>query len=116
MACMPVLRPPLAKLKNRARRAYDLWQWRALRKVTAEYSSHIDSYHSNRGDIAIGLAIQDLLKDFDPKVDFEIKEIGWKRLDANIVHDINENADMFIIGGGGYFHGGTEGKIFRLCH
>jgi polysaccharide pyruvyl transferase WcaK-like protein len=116
LACTPIIRAPLAKLRNRARRAYDLWQWRARRKVTAEYSSHIDYKHSNRGDIAIGCAIQALIKNYDPTVDFEIKEVGWHSLSADIVHDINKNADMFVVGGGGYFYAGTEGKIFRLCH
>lgn len=116
LACTPVIRSPFAKLKNRVRRAYDFWQWRALRNVTAHYSSHSKYKNSNRGDIAIGYAIQSLIKNHEPELDFCIKEIGWHDLNTEIIEIINETADIFVIGGGGYFHAGTDGKIFQLCY
>jgi polysaccharide pyruvyl transferase WcaK-like protein len=105
---MPLRRPPMAWLRNRARRGLDRLAWRVGRDVAFHYSTYEDRAQSNVGDIAIRLASVQLLRAALGKV--EIREISWAgpRPDAEW---INANASLFIIGGGGYLQIDDQGHL-----
>lgn len=85
---------------------------------------HLDVYHyetarglndnSNRGDIAIRLAIkQQLTKAFAPRpVNF--REVRWGELTDDTAEEINHACDIFVIGGGGYIFVKADGAVGHM--
>ena len=71
--------------------------------------------NSNRGDIAIRMAVRaQLAEAFAPRA-LKFIEIGWGHLNADAVAHINESCDLFVISGGGYIFldgDGTGGARF----
>ena len=100
-------------LRNRARRAFDFAQWRALGRVRFQHYSYADREFSNLGDIAIRIAIEeDLRRTFAP-AGVEFIEYGFGDLNADVVERANREADLFVITGGAYIHYNSEGSINR---
>ncbi|MGH9612391.1 MAG: polysaccharide pyruvyl transferase family protein, partial [Bryobacteraceae bacterium] len=100
-------------LRNRARRAFDFAQWRALGRVRFQHYSYADREFSNAGDIAIRIAIEeDLQRAFAP-TEVEFIEYGFGDLNAEVVERANREADLFVITGGAYIHYNSEGSINR---
>ena len=96
---------------------------RSLDRVATKLSHrlHLDVYHyqtahglsghSNRGDIAIRIAIkQQLAKAFAPRpVNF--REVAWGDLTDETAKEINHSCDIFVIGGGGYIFLNADGSL-----
>lgn len=73
---------------------------------------HLEAYHymvasslsdnSNRGDIAIRMAVREqLTAAFAPRP-LTFTELGWGTLTASSVSEANKSCQLFVIGGGGY--------------
>ena len=85
---------------------------------------HLDIYHyetaaglgrnSNRGDIAIRMAIkQQLQKAFAPRP-VAFLEVQWGELTGDKIEEINRSCDIFVIGGGGYIFLNTDGSVGHM--
>ena len=85
---------------------------------------HLDLYHygavqgirnhSNRGDIAIRMAIkQQLTKAFAPRP-VAFLEVKWGELTDDAVERINHSCDIFVIGGGGYMFINASGSVGHM--
>jgi polysaccharide pyruvyl transferase WcaK-like protein len=77
-------------------------------------AAHGQGNHSNRGDIAIRIAIkQQLAKAFAPRpVNF--LEVRWGELDDKTAEEINHSCDIFVIGGGGYIFLNADGAVGHM--
>jgi polysaccharide pyruvyl transferase WcaK-like protein len=106
----PLRRGPAARLRNRARRALDLAQWRAGIAPKLHFSSWQDAEHTNRGDSAIRLASEQLLRAaFDDAA--RIETIGWDDMASLDTARVNAEACLFVLGGGGYFAVHAGGRL-----
>ena len=102
-------RPPVARLRNRLRRAADWLAWRAGFRDTLHYSTYQDHIDTNRGDSAIRIASTQVLREaFGP--DADVEEIAWFEL-ADRADWIVAHADLFVIGGGGYYFLDEDGRL-----
>ncbi len=89
---LPIRRGPVAWLRNRARRALDMWGIGA-----PHFSTWQDAQNTNRGDSAIRIASLQLLRQaFGGEV--QVEAIGWDEVLA--VDPARVGA--FVLGGGGY--------------
>ncbi|HKU55379.1 MAG TPA: polysaccharide pyruvyl transferase family protein, partial [Rhizomicrobium sp.] len=95
---------------------------RALTRLSGRL--HLDSYHyetaqqlrnnSNRGDIAIRMAIrQQLTKAFAPSP-VRFMEVKWGGLTDFAAAEINACCDIFVIGGGGYMFLNADGSVGHM--
>jgi len=111
----PLRRGRVGWLRNRARRALDLLQWRLMRLLgTAPPALHFSTWQdvdrSNRGDAAIRVASEALLRDaFGPAT--PIEAIGWDELAGLDPDAISARARLFVLGGGGYFAVRAGGRL-----
>ncbi len=102
---------PLKKAKGLVRNTAN---WLASR-VTGRL--HLIPYHyetviaTNRGDIAIGESIEELL--LDAGIADQIMKVTWGTLSDEIVSRINDECRLFIIGGGGYIFLNGSGQLNR---
>jgi polysaccharide pyruvyl transferase WcaK-like protein len=66
--------------------------------------------NSNRGDLAIRMAIRSQLElAFAPRP-IHFLEVGWGRLTQQSINHINRHADLFVIAGGGYIFVNGDGS------
>lgn len=119
--------------KEESRREIRPWP-RRLRSLTKysldrvatklSHRLHLDLYHyeaaqgirndSNRGDIAIRMAIkQQLTKAFAPR-SVTFLEVKWGELTEDAIERINHSCDMFVIGGGGYMFLNANGSVGHM--
>jgi len=107
----PVRRQGAALLRNRLRRVADHLLWRLWRRWTFHPWTYTDATGSNKGDISIRMAIRQLLEARAGSDTIEIREISWGELTPEAVDAINQDGDIFIIGGGAYLFFSEEGAI-----
>src|SRR5262245_25115260 len=66
----------MGRVRNRARRAFELARWRFSQVWRGHYSDFEDTLHNNRGDISIRVAVRDqLLSLLSGRP--EIVEVAW---------------------------------------
>jgi polysaccharide pyruvyl transferase WcaK-like protein len=105
----PVLRSLEGSVRNRLRRVYDALMWSHLDKFTLDYWVYEERWNSNVGDIAIRLAIIELLRaTFGTNTEFF--SLQWRELSDDTVREINDTCSLFIVGGSGYFHLDDQGN------
>jgi polysaccharide pyruvyl transferase WcaK-like protein len=111
----PLRRGLVGWLRNRARRALDLLQWRLMRRLgtappALHFSTWQDADRCNRGDAAIRVASEALLRRaFGPAA--PIEAIGWDELAGRDPDEISARARLFVLGGGGYFSVRAGGRL-----
>ena len=77
-------------------------------------AAHGSSGYSNRGDIAIRIAIkQQLTKAFAPRL-VNFREVRWGELTDDTIEEINHSCDIFVIGGGGYIFVNANGAVGHM--
>jgi polysaccharide pyruvyl transferase WcaK-like protein len=112
------IRPWSRRLKSLTKHSLDRLATRLSRRL------HLDVYHyeiahglcnnSNRGDIAIRMAIkQQLTKAFAPRP-VAFLEVKWGELTDDTVEEINHSCDIFVIGGGGYMFLTANGSVGHM--
>ena len=107
----PLSRSWLGHLRAGTLRTRDRVLWKLSGSCSFEYYSWRRFEYTNRGDIAIREAVKQLLAErSDNAVLF--RELDWGDLrDANL-SQINTEADLFVICGGGYvFRQGADGEF-----
>jgi len=93
------LEPP--SLKRIAVQLLDI-AWAFLARRVSTHFYHWEVRNSNKGDIAIRLAItEQLVRAFHP-VPVEIEQLQWGNLTAERAAAINRDFDLCVIGGSGY--------------
>ncbi len=106
----PIPRTRWQQVRTRVRRHLDRLGWTTRAGQPVHYSAHVDHYETNRGDIAIRLASRELLVQvFGAGTEFI--EIGWSEVPDLDPDEINARADLFVIGGGGYFYFNSAGAL-----
>ena len=85
---------------------------------------HLDVYHyetahglsnnSNRGDIAIRMAIKQQLSDAFAPRRVAFLEVKWGELTGDRIEEINRSCDIFVIGGGGYVFVNADGSVGHM--
>ena len=108
-------RPALQKLKSTIKNGLNRFATRVSGSLILEDYHYLGAKgladNSNRGDIAIAIAIrQEISKIFIP-VPVDFIEYSWGSIDSNAVKKINRNCDLFIIAGGGYIFIDSVGHI-----
>jgi polysaccharide pyruvyl transferase WcaK-like protein len=104
----------LKRLRNTVRRQVDLKRWEYTGVLRAHYSTFENQKNSNIGDIAVGIAVHQQLAShwsLDPQ---DIVEVAWGELNSALIDRINDEADVFVIGGSGYLHCGANGQLSPL--
>ena len=115
----PLVRPPYQRAKSTVRNAANrLW-------TNLSGRLQIDDFHyqvandlddnSNRGDIAIRIAVRQQISEAVGQGRVEFVELKWGSLTSEIVDKINNECDLFVISGGGYlfiFGDGSGGRSF----
>jgi polysaccharide pyruvyl transferase WcaK-like protein len=110
MEFRPVQRSRVLWLRNRARRAVNWMRFASGLGMDFHFTSYEDHHSTNRGDIAIRLASCELLREaFGTAI--EIIEIGWDEVTGLDADAINAHADLFVIGGGGYYFLDRAGRL-----
>lgn len=108
--CRPVLRTPLARLRNRARRAADMALWAGLGQWQFHFSTYEERTNTNRGDAGIRIASRALIEQaFGGHA--QVIELGWADFDEAAVDRLNAQADLFVVGGGGYYFCDQAGRL-----
>ncbi|MBC7951779.1 MAG: polysaccharide pyruvyl transferase family protein [Rhodospirillaceae bacterium] len=108
--CRPLSRTPLARLRNRARRAADMALWTGMGQWQFHFSTYEDRANTNRGDSAIRLASRALIEQaFGDRA--QIIELGWADFDEAAAERLNAQADLFVVGGGGYYFCDQSGRL-----
>jgi len=115
----PLVRPPYQRAKSTVRHAANrLWTNLSGRLQVDDFhyqvANDLDD-NSNRGDIAIRLAVRQQILDAVGQRQVEFVELKWGGLTNEIVDRINEECDLFVISGGGYifiFGDGSGGRSF----
>lgn len=115
----PFVRPPIQRAKSTVRHVLDRL------RTSLSGRLHVNDFHyqvaksladnSNRGDIAIRLAVREQIVSVAGHHPVEFVEVEWGRLTPEIVCDINDSCDLFVIAGGGYlfiFGDGSGGRSF----
>jgi len=106
----PIRRSALGWLRNRAERWWDLVAWRFGATWPFHYSTYLDRRDTNRGDSAIRRASVQLLRQaYAGRV--AVTEFGWDDIDEQFVERANQQADLVMIAGGGYFFFDANGNL-----
>jgi len=100
-----------ARLKRLAVQVRDWCAWSWNRSFLFRSSHYARTSYSNRGDIAIKLAIRELLQDSFAGHAVEFIETEWGRLDAAQLQHIQKDVDLFVIAGGGYWVFNRDRKL-----
>lgn len=99
------------KLKRTVRQTLDWAAWALLKKFTFRAYNYTERGYCNRGDIAIKLAIKELLQQGFHDYELEFVETEWGKLSKGALDDINRQADLFVIAGGGYWVFNEQGRL-----
>jgi lipopolysaccharide exporter len=106
----PIRRNSFARLRNHLRRKFDSLKLFSGLPMRLHYSAWLDYENTNRGDIAIRVASRQLIASaFGGNVEFI--EISWDEVQQIEASWINERADLFVIGGGGYYFLDASGRL-----
>jgi len=108
-SCVPIRRGYAARIRNRLRRVLDLAVWRVFGRWNAHYSTFKDSINTNRGDIAVRLAVKKhLLEAFgDQTVCFT--ELAWGEL--HIARRLSPPPHLVVLAGGGFLFADHAGRL-----
>jgi len=111
-------KPLLRRLKSLVKNSLDRWLTRFSGRL------HLDLYHyetargfggeSNRGDIAIRMAIKQQLVDAFAPRPVRFYEVKWGDLSDAVAEDVNRCCDLFVIGGGGYMFLKSDGSAGHM--
>ena len=93
----------LARAKIALHRLLDWSAWLVLGKFQFKGYNYARREYSNRGDIAIKLAIKELLRAQFADADVTFTESEWGNLSDLTVREINAQAALFVVAGGGYW-------------
>jgi len=114
-----VVRPTFQRIKSTVRNEFDsLSTFLSGRFQLNDFHYQVANNladNSNRGDIAIRLAVRQQISAALGEREADFVELGWGRLTDEIVERVNRQCDLFIISGGGYLfiHGdGAGGASF----
>ena len=77
-------------------------------------TAHGVSNHSNRGDIAIRMAIKQQLRNAFAPRRVAFLEVKWGELTDDRIEEINHSCDIFVIGGGGYIFLNADGSVGHM--
>ena len=77
-------------------------------------TAHRLSNHSNRGDIAIRMAIKQQLRNAFAPRRVVFLEVKWGELTDDRIEEINHSCDIFVIGGGGYMFINADGSVGHM--
>lgn len=91
------------RLRRIARQSVDWAAWWWNQTFLFKGYNYTDTAYSNRGDIAIKLAIKELLRKSLTGHTVTFVETEWGCLDAVTLERINSQAALFVIAGGGYW-------------
>ena len=72
------------------------------------------SCNSNRGDIAIRMAIKQQLRNAFAPRPVAFLEVKWGELTGDRIQEINHSCDIFVIGGGGYMFINADGSVGHM--
>lgn len=98
--------------KRRVRRVLDRASWRILGSCDLRTWVYEDLEHSNVGDVAIRVAIQQILtRAIDEPVQF--RSVQWGGLTDELIEELNSTFSMLVIGGSGFFHFDVKGVLSR---
>lgn len=107
-----ILRSALDKILIKIRRNIDFFLWK-FGKWTFRYESYEDFSGSNCGDMAIRLSQINLLKNIFPNYHVDVIDIEWGALNDSLIDQINNNGNIFVIGGSGYFHFDKNNRLAK---
>jgi polysaccharide pyruvyl transferase WcaK-like protein len=108
--------PLVTRLRRSVRRSIDWSWWRVTGEFRFAFYNYEDRIGNNLGDIAIRMAVREQLEQTFPPDGLRIRELGWGDLSETVLREINDQGDLFVIGGGGYIHCDTKGKLSRRLH
>lgn len=108
-ALQPVRRAPLAALRNRLRRAFDLAAWRFFGTWRAHYSTFKDHLNTNRGDMAVRMGVKRQLIEAFFGRNIRFTEVAWGELKS--VLEMSPAPDLVVIAGGGYLFTDETGRL-----
>jgi hypothetical protein len=91
------------RLRRTLRQAVDWCAWWWNQTFLFKSYNYARIAYSNRGDIAIKLAIKELLRKSLDGYAVTFVETEWGRLDDATLNRINDHAALFVIAGGGYW-------------
>ncbi len=83
---------------------------RATGRLVGRFFDYESVSGSNIGDIAIRKEVRSMIDDACGARPIAWTEVAWGALDDHAVAEINETCDLFVIGGGAYFHLGQAGQ------
>ncbi|PRC90956.1 polysaccharide pyruvyl transferase family protein [Solimicrobium silvestre] len=101
------------RVKRVMRTALDWLAWGINKTFLFKCYNYTQRAYCNRGDIAIKLAIKELLQKGLHDVELDFVETEWGCLNKEILADINQNAAIFVIAGGGYWVFSKTKKLSR---
>jgi polysaccharide pyruvyl transferase WcaK-like protein len=99
------------RLKMRVHHQLDWWMWSLLRVYRFESHNYSLRDNCNKGDIAIKVAIKELIKETLSGVPVEFAETEWGCLAERDLEEINRSAAIFVVAGGGYWVFNSHGKL-----
>ncbi|MGE4063797.1 MAG: polysaccharide pyruvyl transferase family protein [Rhodospirillaceae bacterium] len=108
-AYQPIGRSGFLKAKNQARRWTELLRWRFLGRWRAHYSTFKDRNNTNRGDIAIRMAVRQQIERAFARQPITVTELAWGELD--MVLKMSPPPDLVVIGGGGFLFADRDGRL-----
>jgi polysaccharide pyruvyl transferase WcaK-like protein len=106
-ACAPLRRGPVASFRNMLRRVLDLAAWRLLGLWRAHYSTFKDALNTNRGDIAIRMAVRKHVAAAFAGRAVTFTEVAWGELDKAL----SLEPDLVVLAGGGFLFADRQGCL-----
>lgn len=99
--------------KDRVKQNIKILLWNSRRLIFKKYIWEPEIFvrydNSNKGDIAIRISIEELLRS---RLNISaVKELSWGTLSKEMINEINRNGYALIIGGSGYFICNAEGNL-----
>ncbi|HEX2829535.1 MAG TPA: polysaccharide pyruvyl transferase family protein [Burkholderiales bacterium] len=93
---------PVARLKSVIKNAWNRLSTRITGTLVLSDYHYLTRQHTNKGDLAIRVAIREqLIEAFNPQ-QLEFLEITWGDMTPELLREVNASCDLFVIGGGGY--------------
>lgn len=110
-ALSPVKKSAFGEVKSYIKRRWEIRE--AVRTGHLKLSAyhHARTNSSNRGDIAIGMGVERAIQQAFGHDNCEITVVGWDFLNETSVPWINEQFNLFVIGGGGYIFLDSAGHL-----
>ncbi|MBL26180.1 MAG: hypothetical protein CMM50_01325 [Rhodospirillaceae bacterium] len=99
----PVSLGAAARVKRGLSRVADLLAWTVAGRFTLRQYRYVRRQYSNKGDIAVRLAIMQMFGEHFADRQIAWTDIGWDEMNEAMVAKVNETCDMLLIGGGFVF-------------